>query len=302
MSDQDWQEIGRRAVEWLLVHGLRLAVILVLAVAVSAGTRRLTRRFEKRIEQQDAAAGRDLHRAKMLASVAQGALSILVWSISLLLVLGEIGINLGPLLAGAGVAGLAIGFGAQSLVRDFFAGFFVLLEDQYRVGDIIELEGVAGVVERFSLRLTSLRGLDGTLHHIPNGNIQRVSNSSAGWAKAIVDVGVAYDEDLERVKDVIVRAGADLMQDPEIGPLILSPPEILGVEDFAESQVTLRTVVMTPPGKRWPVGRAMRRRIKELFDIEGITIPFPHRVMVQAEADGRLNKGDSEDLETLDRE
>ena len=302
MSDQDWQEIGRRALEWLLVHGLRLTVILVLALAVSAGTRRLTRRFEQRIEQQDAAAGRDLHRAKMLASVAQGALSILVWSISLLLVLGEIGINLGPLLAGAGVAGLAIGFGAQSLVRDFFAGFFVLLEDQYRVGDIIELEGVGGVVERFSLRLTSLRGLDGTLHHIPNGNIQRVSNSSAGWAKAIVDIGVAYDEDLERVKDVIARAGADLMEDPEIGPMILSPPEILGVEDFAESQVTLRTVVMTPPGKRWPVGRAMRRRIKELFDVEGITIPFPHRVMVQAEADGRSNREDSKDLETLDQE
>ncbi|MGH2706676.1 MAG: mechanosensitive ion channel family protein, partial [Actinomycetota bacterium] len=179
----------------------------------------------------------------------------------------------------AGIAGIALGFGAQSLVRDFLTGFFVLLEDQYRVGDLIEIRllsdagTVRGKVERLSLRATSLRGSDGTLHQIANGVIQVVSNRSVGWSRAIVDIGVSYREDLNRVRETLLEAANELVADVELGPFITGAPEVLGVEELGESRVTVRMAARTLPGKQTVVARALRQRIKEAFDRQGIRKP-----------------------------
>lgn len=283
----DPQAVGR----WALSTGLEIAFILGVAFLVQRAGRRLLNRFERQLELEDTQAGRDLRRSATLARVCRSAVSVFVWTIVLLTVLKRLIPDIGPMLAGVGIAGLAVGFGAQSMVRDFLGGFFVLLEDQYRVGDLVEIDGVGGVVEHLSLRRTSLRALDGTLHHIPNGDIKLVSNRSAGWSKAIVDVGVPYEEDLHRVRAALVKAGNDLLTDPGAGHLVLEPAEILGVEEFGESQVTVRVSVKTLPGKQVPVGRVLRQRIMEAFDREDISIPFPHRVMIHRQADPAAGGG-----------
>jgi small-conductance mechanosensitive channel len=218
-------------------------------------------------------------------------------------VLGEIGIELAPMIAGAGLVGVALGFGAQSLVRDFLTGFFVVLEDQYSVGDRVDIDGVAGTVERFSLRLTSIRSIDGTLHHISNGNIKIASNTSAGWSKAIIDIGVPHSESLDKVKEALLRAAALLAADERVGALVDETPEILGVEEFTESQMKIRVAIKTVPGRQRPVARAYRQCIKEVFDQEGIemdsstTLIMPSRESPQqapAEDDGVLAREESE--------
>ncbi len=192
------------------------------------------------------------------------------------MIFDELGVPVGPLLTGAGIAGVAIGFGAQSLVRDFVTGFFVLLEDQYRVGDSVEVGIVDGVqvkgtVERFSLRSTALRQSDGTLHQIPNGVMQVVSNRSAGWSQAILDIPIAYDQDLAEARLALEEASEKLMSGEEMGSFVTQMPEILGVEDLGESRVTLRVVARTMPGKQRAVERAFRQEIKEAFHRHGIS-------------------------------
>lgn len=255
----------------VVADGLRILLILVLAVAVLRAGRRLLARFEKRLQVEDNQAGRSLHRSRTLALVSRSALGIVVWTLAVLQILLVLGFDLGPLIASAGIAGIALGFGAQSLVRDFLTGFFVLLEDQYALGDAIEIDGAAGVVERFTFRLTSVRALDGTLHHISNGQIKLVSNSSAGWSKAIIDVGVAYDEDLVKVRSALDRAGSALAEDPQVGPLMIGPVEFLGVETFGKSEVVVRVALKTVPGQRVTVARAYRERLKKTFEREGIS-------------------------------
>jgi len=272
--------------EWLLGHGPRIILVLVIALVLAAVMRRIFRRFERRLEQEDTEAGRDFQRSRMLASVGRGSVILAIWTFTTLLILGEFGLNLAPLIAGAGIVGVAIGFGAQSLIRDFFSGFFVLLEDQYRVGDLVEIDGVTGAVERFTLRLTSLRGEDGRLHHLPNGNIKVVSNSSAGWSRQFIDLSIAYNEDLGRVRRLILSAAEDLQADAEIGPLLLEGPEVLGVEEFAASHMTLRVGLKTSPGRGAAVVRAFRVKLKEIFDREGIVIPSWDRVKMAARPDG----------------
>ncbi len=266
---------AQKLLQNLMEHGLRIAVIIVLAFFVFKAVKGFLGRLERRLRMEDSQAGRSAHRSHTLVGVMHGAFSIGIWTVTSFMVLDEIGLALGPLLTGAGIAGIAIGFGAQSLVRDFLTGFFVLLEDQYRVGDLIEIrlpdEGnVRGKVERFSLRATSLRGADGTLHQIANGMIQVVSNRSIGWSKAIIDVGVSYREDLNRVRETLLEAGNELVEDAELGPFITGAPEILGVEELGESQVTIRVAARTLPGKQTVVARALRQRIKEAFDRQGI--------------------------------
>lgn len=280
------QQLLETAVGWLIQKGILLVVVLALAFVAVRVSRRLIGRLERRLQLEDTQAGRNQQRSRTLATVSRGVVSVVVWTLALLVVLRSVVPDLGPVFAGVGIAGIAVGFGAQSLVRDFLTGFFVLLEDQYRVGDIIEIDGVGGVVEHFSLRRTALRSLDGSLHHIANGDIKLVSNRSSGWSKAILDVGVSYTEDLTKVGEVLRRAGSDLMVDPEIGRYLIEAPEILGVESFAESSVTVRIAAKTIPGKQWTVSRAYRQGIKEAFDREGISIPFPHRVMIHQSVGG----------------
>jgi small-conductance mechanosensitive channel len=220
---------------------------------------------------------RATQRIEALASVLRSVVSFVVWLVAGLLVLGELGFDLAPLLAGAGILGVAIGFGSQSLVKDFLSGFFILVEDQFGVGDIVDLEpGISGTVEAVSLRTTRLRSVDGTVWHVPNGEIRRVGNMSQHWSRALLDVDVAYDTDLALARTVIKRVADELWSE---GGDILEEPDLWGVEALGRHAVTLRLVVKTRPSRQWAVARELRERIKRAFDAEGIEIPFPQQTV-----------------------
>jgi small conductance mechanosensitive channel len=212
-------------------------------------------------------------RVEALSTVLRSVVSFAIWTMALFLVLDQIGINLGPMLAGAGILGVAIGFGSQSLVRDFLAGIFILVEDQFGVGDTVDLGEAVGVVEVVSLRTTRLRSVDGTVWHVPNGEIGRVGNKSQHWSRALLDIQVAYTTDLAEARAVI-KATADSVwrQEPEN---ILEEPELWGVENLGPHSVDIRLVIKTQPSKQWEVSRLIRERIKCDFDARGIEIPFP---------------------------
>jgi small conductance mechanosensitive channel len=217
-------------------------------------------------------------RAQTLGQVLRSLTSLLVYGIASLLVLGELGINLGPLLATAGIAGVALGFGAQSLVKDFLTGIFMLLEDQYGVGDVIDVGEATGEVEQVTLRSTRLRDAQGTVWHVPNGEILRVGNMSQQWAKAVVDVAVAYGTDVREATEVIERVGADLRADEEWADRIEEAPEVLGVESLGADGLTIRVTVKTKPGAQWGVMRELRLRLREALDAAGIEAPY-HRTL-----------------------
>jgi len=225
----------------------------------------------------------DLTRATMrtetVAGVLRSIVAAAIWSIALVMALGVFGINLGPLIAGAGIIGVALGFGAQNLVKDFLSGLFMLLEDQYGVGDIVDIGEASGVVEGISLRTTRVRDVEGTVWHVPNGEIRRVGNMSQQWARSLIDVAVAYDTDIEFAKGVIKRVADGLWHDEVHGHSVLEEPEVWGVEDLGADQVTIRLVLKVEPATQWLLNRVLRQRIKEAFDIEGIEIPFPQRTI-----------------------
>jgi small-conductance mechanosensitive channel len=215
-------------------------------------------------------------RAKTLGKIINSAGYVLVIGISIMMVMSEFGINIMPIITGAGIAGLAVGFGAQNLVRDIISGFFLILEDQIRVGDVAQINGTGGSVEAIKLRTTVLRDLQGTVHIFPNGEIKQVANMTKEFSYYVIDVGVAYKENVDEVMDTLKSIGAELAQDPEFSSVILDPLEILGVDDFGDSQVTIKIRIKTKPLKQWMVGRELRRRIKNTFDKKDIEIPFPH--------------------------
>jgi small conductance mechanosensitive channel len=261
----------------LVQRGLRLLAIWVVAWLILQVVNLLARRIVKAVDDGDdrymtLKEKRGFTLAQLLRSV--GLFVVLTFSVILSL---GVFVNITPLLAGAGVVGLAVSFGAQSLVKDFFAGFFILLEDQFSVGDAVDIEGRSGVVERMTLRLTQIRGLDGTLHSIPNGTITVVSNRTRGWSRAVVEVGVAYGTDVDRAMDVLRDEIAALARDEEWAPMLDGQPEVWGVEALGDSAVTIRIVARTRPGQQWAVARELRRRIKNRFDHEAIEIPFPQR-------------------------
>jgi small conductance mechanosensitive channel len=183
------------------------------------------------------------------------------------------------LLGGAAVFGLAVAFGAQNLIRDYFSGFMVLLEDQYGINDYVKVGDISGQVERITLRMTALRDTDGVVHFVPHGTINTVSNLTHGWSRAMFDIGIGYKEDVDRVMRLLVDLGRDLRKDPEYGPLILDNPEMYGVDKFDESAVVIKFSLKTRPLKQWPVRREMLRRIKKKFDELDIEIPYPHRTV-----------------------
>ncbi len=212
-------------------------------------------------------------RAASISGVVGSTAAVIIWVVTLITVLGELGIDLGPLIAGAGIAGIALGFGAQSIVKDFLAGLFVLIEDQYGIGDSVDLGEAVGTVQQISLRTTVLRSQDGTVWHVPNGEILRVGNKSQVFSVAIVDVTVAYSSDIEEVKAVILRTATIMCDSDEWRDDVLEPPDLLGVEAFASIGVTVRTLVKTTPGKQWALQRALRESIKSALDEAGIEIP-----------------------------
>jgi small conductance mechanosensitive channel len=219
-------------------------------------------------------------RARTAASLIRTVGTTLVVIVAVMMAFREIGLDITPLIAGAGVAGLAIGFGAQSLIKDIIAGFFILLEDQFHVGDVIQAAGVSGQVEQMTLRMTIIRDLQGTVHFIPNGEIKVVSNLTKEWSRAVLEIGVSYEEDVDRVIALLSEIGRSLAEDESFGKLVLEPPQVLGVEALTDSQVTIRMLTKAVPFKQWEVARELRRRIKTRFDREGIRTPYPHRVII----------------------
>ncbi|MBU2220830.1 mechanosensitive ion channel family protein, partial [Patescibacteria group bacterium] len=204
--------------------------------------------------------------------------SILVWIIALMMLLSEFGIAIGPILAAAGVVGLALGFGGQYLIRDLISGIFILLENQYRTGDVVCFDTTCGLVEHLSLRMTTLRDLDGTVHHVPHGEIHTVSNLSKGFSRVNLNIGIGYSSKLDHVIEVVNRVGKELAEDPVWKTQILKAPEFLRVEEFADSAIIIKILGETLPIKQWDVAGELRMRLKIAFDAEGIEIPFPQRV------------------------
>jgi small-conductance mechanosensitive channel len=208
-------------------------------------------------------------RARALGSVLRNIASVAIFAVALMLILDEVGVNLGPILASAGVAGLAIGFGAQNLVKDFLAGLFMLLEDQYGVGDVVDVGDVSGTVEAVGLRITTLRDVNGVLWYVRNGEIIRVGNKSQGWALVIVDVPVGFVS-VDQATQVLREAAASMAEDPELADDIIAPPEVLGVEQITADGAVVRTTVKTPSQAQWRVGRELRRRLSEALERAGI--------------------------------
>jgi len=262
--------------EWLLVRPLKIVAILVAALilgriasrAICTAVRGVHRRSPLLLNSP---------RAEQRASTVGDALGSLaravIWSIALLTVLSQVGVNLAPLLAGAGIAGVAIGFGAQSLVKDFLAGLFILLEDQYGVGDTVTLTDTTGTVEDVTLRITRLRAVDGTVWYVPNGEIRKVGNASMEWNRAIVDVLVPYEADMAKVQAAVKAAAADLAADPEWSDDILEEPEYWGVQATSPDGRTVRVVVKAAPRRQPAVARELRGRITERFRTEQMPLP-----------------------------
>ena len=262
------------------IVGARIAGVVIAAFVLSRLLRKAVTRVEAKVGQ-DTTPLRHLQRTRTLAKVLSSAGIVVIWTIAGIYIVKLLGFDLAPLLAGVGVIGLAIGFGAQNLVRDVVNGFFILLEDQYGVGDNIEINQVAaGKVEQLTLRVTGLRGLDGTMHFIANSNITHVANRSKDWARAILDVGVAYKEDPARVRAVLEEVAERASKE---GGQLYGAPEILGVEMLGEYEVVWRMMADTKPGRQWEVARELREKIKVAFDERGIEIPYPHQVTIAAE-------------------
>jgi small conductance mechanosensitive channel len=229
-------------------------------------------------------------RSASISAVLENTVVVAIWTIALISALSAIGVELGPLIAGAGIAGVALGFGAQSLVKDCIAGLFMLAEDQYGIGDVVDLGEATGVVEGVSLRVTVLRGIDGTVWHVPNGVVQRVGNKSQHWSVAVLDVDVAYDSDLVRARELLHVAAAEVCEREEFAPHVLEAPIVLGVERLGADGVTLRLTVKVDPGTQWNLQRAIREHVKSVFDRESIEIPFPQRTVWM-----RVRPGDAGD-------
>ncbi len=268
---------------WLLEHGIKIILIAVFAWLLNRILSRIIIRTVRVavVPDQYMSAEGEKKREDTLIRIFNGAVRIILIILALMMILQEIGLEIGPLIAGAGIAGLALGFGGQYLIRDIISGMFIILENQYRIGDVININGTGGLVEDINLRKTTLRDIDGIVHHIPHGEIKMVSNLSKNFARVNLDIGVSYNTNLEHAISVINKTGRELAEDPLFRDLIITPPQFLRVNDFADSAVVLKILGDTKPLKQWEVTGELRKRLKIAFDREGIEIPFPQRVIHQ---------------------
>jgi moderate conductance mechanosensitive channel len=263
--------------DWIgpLEVALHVVIILVLAWALLRLTRKGLARLRTHL-QHDLADTERIKRLNTLERVFRYTVTVIILLVGGMLVLAEVGISIAPILATAGVLGIAVGFGAQSLIKDYFNGFFLLLEDQVRQGDVVEVAGKGGLVEEMTLRYIRLRDYEGSVHYIPNGTIDKVTNRSRGFAFALLDIGVAYREDLDEVYAVMREVAAGMRADPELGEKIVEDLEIAGVDSWAASSVVIRCRFRVRPLEQWTVRRMYLYRLKKAFDAAGIEIPYPH--------------------------
>jgi len=265
-------------------HAIRILLILVAAFVASRIVSRSIPRLKNRIvllmmRHGTGRNGELEKRAVTLGAIFRKTITVCIWVVAVAMSLREAGFDIGPILAGAGVLGLAIGFGAQNLVRDVISGLFLLMENQIRINDVVVINGTSGAVEEINLRTTILRSLDGAVHVFPNGTIQTLSNMTHEYSYYVFDIGVAYKEDTDRVLEVMREVAERLMHEKEFQPLVLEPLEVLGLDRFTDSAVIIKARIKTPPMKQWAVGREMNRRLKKRFDQLGIEMPFLQRTV-----------------------
>jgi moderate conductance mechanosensitive channel len=290
------QELLQRfdSIDWARWSGpalasLRIVLIIAMAWVAIVLLQGLVRKIRVRVAD-GMSDPEGVRRAQTLARVIRYLIALVVSAIAVMLVLGEVGVSLAPILGAAGVVGLAIGFGAQSLVKDYFTGFFILFEDQIRTGDVVKIAGLGGLVEDITLRHVRLRDYDGNVHFIPNNLITTVTNMSRLFAQSVMDIGVAYGENVDDVFAVMRHVGSELRTDPVFGPKILEDLEIAGVERLDDSAVILRCRFKVIALEQWTIRREYLRRLKAAFDAEGIEIPYPHlTVYAGAGKDGEAN-------------
>lgn len=261
----------------------RIALILLLTALALRAIRQLIPRLRDAIVSRQQTP-EDGQRVRTLSRVARYIFTMATSLVSAMLILGELGISVAPILGAAGVVGIAVGFGAQSLVKDYFTGFFLLLENQIRLGDVVDVGGKSGLVEEITLRYLRLRDYSGNVHYIPNGTISTVTNMSLGHAFAVIDISIAYSEKIDRVIDVMRQVGLELRTMPAFAPNILEELEIAGVEQWAESAVMIRCRFKVAPLQQWAVRREYLQQLKARFDSEGIEIPFPHVKLIHQPA------------------
>jgi moderate conductance mechanosensitive channel len=271
---------------WLLYDFTYIIISLVIVLLLITALNAISRNLEKVIlKRSDALHDKEAQkRVKTLMSIGRGIMRLILWAIFALILLKRIGIEIGPIIASAGIAGIALGFGAQELIRDFLAGFFVLLENQIRTDDIVVINGTTGIVEKIELRTIRLRDHSGVVHIFQHGKINTLSNMTKEWSALVFEVGVAYKEDVDTVIAVMKSVGEELEKDPKFASCILEPISVLGVEQFATSSIQLKVRIKTQTGEQWQTRREYMRRLKYAFDKKGIEIPFPHTTLYWGEA------------------
>lgn len=268
---------------WLLSHGIKIVLITAGAYVLNKIINKFIERVIRIAVVPDGFVSKDSEKKRedTLIHIFSVTSRMVIFAIAVLMILQELGVMIGPILAAAGIVGLALGFGGQYLIRDIISGLFILLENQYRIGDVVNFDGTSGLVENISLRMTTLRDLDGTVHHIPHGEIKKVSNLSKDFSRINLNIGIAYNSNLERVIEAVNRIGKELSEDPQWKEFIIKPPQFLRVDDLADSAIIIKILGETQPLKQWEITGELRKRIIIAFNKEGIEIPFPQRVIHQ---------------------
>jgi len=270
---------------WVLNEGWRVLAIIIATIIINRFSSVIITRFIRKIvvTKNHNSEEAEEKRENTLIAILVNSERVLIWVVAGMMILSELGVAIGPLMAAAGVVGIAFGFGGQYLIKDLISGLFIIFENQYRVGDVIKVGDAGGLVEDITLRLTTIRDLDGTVHHIPHGEITTVANLSKEFARINLNIGVSYDCDLEKVISVVNAVGDEMAEDSKWKDMILSRPQFLRVNDFADSAVEIKILGETKPLKQWEVTGELRKRIKIAFDKEEIEIPFPQRVVHNVE-------------------
>mgnify|MGYP006276444813 CR=1 FL=1 len=284
ISTEFWNEILTGISNWVISELPSILILIVLMIIsikiVSSFVNKLNKLLIKRAKKLRLQSVDEAEkRINTLMGITKGVLRIIVWSIFIMILLKKFGIDIGPILAGAGILGLAVGFGAQELVRDFISGFFMLLENQVRAGDVAIINGTGGLVEKIELRTITLRDFSGVVHIYQNGKINSLSNMTKEWSAIVFEIGVAYKEKLDKVMKIMADVGEDMTKDPDFKQHIINPLEIFGLDKFADSALIIKARLKTKPGQQWAVGREYRKRLKKAFDEQNIEIPFPHTTL-----------------------
>jgi small-conductance mechanosensitive channel len=283
-----WTKLFNRAIDWTIYELPGIIILIIGLIVVLRVTKfsvgKLTKLFVRRAERDPAVDTSEAEkRIKTLTGIVLGVARIILFTVFIMMLLSKFGINTGPLLASAGIMGLAIGFGAQELVRDYISGFFMLLENQIRTGDVAIINGTGGFVEKIELRIITLRDFSGIVHIFQNGKINTLSNMTKEWSAMVFDIGVAYKENVDQVMEIMKKVGDELQSDPKFGSDIIEPIEIFGLDKFADSALVIKARLKTKPIKQWAIGREYRRRLKIAFDQQNIEIPFPHSTIYWGE-------------------